>query len=208
MFLWYCQEGAAGVEFRQLQSSQGIVSAWALAAPELDADETLSPKPSCIGPGTASSEPSSPTFIFPATPPPPLFPLLPQQQTPYRTLPLPFTSFRPLEFSHPLHPRPSHCNALALYRWRGVLHSITLHSFTLYNKRLLPRYYPSSTCAWQSLKPVQCHDKFWRTVWRVASLKYPQNLSTAFLERSHIARRLSSRVFLTENVLSWKTTEL
>lgn len=51
MCLWYCWEGAAGVEFRQLQSSQGIVSAWAPAAPELDADETLSPKPSCIGLG-------------------------------------------------------------------------------------------------------------------------------------------------------------
>lgn len=51
MCLWYCWEGAAGVEFRQLQSSQGIVSAWAPAAPELDADETLSPKPSCSGLG-------------------------------------------------------------------------------------------------------------------------------------------------------------
>lgn len=51
MGLWYGWEGAAGAEFRQLQSSQGIVSAWALAAPELDADETLSPEPSSIGLG-------------------------------------------------------------------------------------------------------------------------------------------------------------
>lgn len=83
--LWYCWEGAAGVEFRQLQSSQGIVSAWAPAAPELDADETLSPKPSCIGQGLEQALHS------------PLSPHFPQQQTPYWRLPLPFTSFRPLE---------------------------------------------------------------------------------------------------------------
>lgn len=77
--------GAAGAEFRQLQSSQGIVSAWAPAAPELDADETLSPKPSCIGLGLEQALHS------------PLSPHFPQQQTPYWTLPLPFTSFRPLE---------------------------------------------------------------------------------------------------------------
>lgn len=108
MCLWYCQEGAAGVEFRQLQSSQGIVSAWALAAPELDADETLSPKPSCIGPGAAQSKTSTPS----TSPPSP--PLFPQQQTPYWTLPLPFTSFRPLELSHPLSPGP-HIAILLLY---------------------------------------------------------------------------------------------
>lgn len=64
MCLWYCWEGAAGVEFRQLQSSQGIVSAWAPAAPELDADETLSPKPSCSGLGIQQvlHSPLSPHF--------------------------------------------------------------------------------------------------------------------------------------------------
>lgn len=95
--LWYCWEGAAGAEFRQLQSSQGIVSAWALAAPELDADETLSPKPPCIGLGLEQALHS------------PLSPHFPQQQTPYWTLPLPFTSFRPLELFQlpPPHPSPT-----------------------------------------------------------------------------------------------------
>lgn len=102
MCLWYCQEGAAGVEFRQLQSSQGIVSAWALAAPELDADETLSPKPlmhwprRCrekTPPSTLHPPPSS-SFLPSSSSTPSLFPQQ-QQQTPYWTLPLPFTSFRP-----------------------------------------------------------------------------------------------------------------
>lgn len=121
--LWYCWEGAAGAEFRQLQSSQGIVSAWAPAAPELDADETLSPKPSRIGLGLEQALHS------------PLSPHFPQQQTPYWTLPLPFTSFRPLElFQLPPTP-PPHCYTCVLYRWHGGLHSITLHSFTLYYNR-------------------------------------------------------------------------
>lgn len=67
MCLWYCWGGggAAGVEFRQLQSSQGIVSAWAPAAPELDADETLSPEPSCIGLGFQQALHSPLSLHFP-----------------------------------------------------------------------------------------------------------------------------------------------
>lgn len=136
MFLCYCLEGAAGVEFRQLQSSQGIVSAWALAAPELDVDETLSPKPSCIGPGAAQNEPSSPRF-----------PSSHSSRPPAGHFHFPSTHFMPLELSHPLPLWPLHCNTSALYRWHGVLHSITLHSFTLYNNRLLLRYRAPSICA-------------------------------------------------------------
>lgn len=67
---WHRWEGAAGVEFRQLQSSQGIVSAWAPAAPELDADETLSPEPPCVGLGLeqALHSPLSPHFPAAADP--------------------------------------------------------------------------------------------------------------------------------------------
>lgn len=111
-----------------------------------------------------------------ASPPSPSFP----------PLPLSFHSSRPptghfhfpsphlgLQSSlPPLSLWPSHCNTSALYRWCGVLHSITLHSFTLYNNRQLLRYCPSSTCSQQSFKHhVMHHSKFLINMGRVISLE-------------------------------------